>query len=66
MSILSSLGVLQGMLAEINMKKLLLSNKIEHSRSRELDGIKNSTIVLISEVDNINITLDIVESLISR
>lgn len=61
---LNSINRLEGMISEIEAKKKLLKNKLNNCHtSRDLEQIKNISIVLNSELDNIVVCIDLIEDL---
>ena len=61
---IQTLNTLKGMLAEVNMKESILKIRLQKPKSfRDIESIKNASIVLSSEIDNINLSLDLIEQL---
>jgi hypothetical protein len=62
--LLNIVNTLEGMLNEVGAKQTLLRNRIKDCKNRrELDAMKNTTVILGSEIDNINVTLGLLEDL---
>lgn len=59
--LLNIVNTLEGMIHEVTAKQTFLKHKIKECKTqRELELIKNTTKVLSSEMDNINVTIDMV------
>lgn len=65
--LLTIVNTLEGMIQEINAKQKFLRTKMHECKTRnEMEVVKNATVVLASEVDNINVTIDLIEDLHSH
>jgi len=62
--LLNIVNTLEGMLNEVGAKQKFLKGSLPGCKSRrELEAVKQTSIVLGSEIDNINVTIDLIEDL---
>jgi hypothetical protein len=62
--LLNLVNTLEGMMNEVGAKKRLLKTKMQQCKSEsDADLIKSATVILGAEIDNINVTIDLVEDL---